>query len=59
MDKDQFICESIIRALKSGLVPACGLDRIAVGRDGELRQIKRDLEYCKYGGGWVRCFSGD
>jgi adenosylhomocysteinase len=59
MDKDQFICESIIRALKSGLVPARGLDRIAVGRDGELRQIRRDLEYSKHGGGWVRCFSGD
>jgi len=43
MDKDQFICESIVRAVKSGLVPARGLERIAVGRDGELRQIRRDL----------------
>ena len=59
MDKDQFISESIIRALKSGLVPALGLDRIAVGRDGEFRQIRRDLAYGKHGGAWVRCFSGD
>jgi hypothetical protein len=59
MDKDQFACESIIRALKSGLVPAHGLARIAVGRDGELKQMRRDLEFSKNGGAWVRCFSGD
>lgn len=59
MDKDQFVCESIIRALKSGLVPAHGLARIAVGRDNELKQLRRDLEFSKNGGAWVRCFSGD
>jgi P-loop Domain of unknown function (DUF2791) len=59
MDKDQFVCEGIIRALKSGLVPAHGLARIAVGRDGELKQMRRDLEFSKHGGAWVRCFSGD
>jgi len=59
MDKDQFICESIVRALKGGLVPGRGIERIAVGRDGELAQIRRDLEFGKNGGGWVRFFSGD
>ena len=59
MAKDQFVCESIVRALKSGLVPARGLERIAVGRDGELKQIRRDLEFGRNGGAWVKCFSGD
>jgi hypothetical protein len=59
MDKDQFVCESILRALKSGLVPASGLARIAVGRENELKQMRRDLEFSKNGGAWVRCFSGD
>jgi P-loop Domain of unknown function (DUF2791) len=59
MDKDQFICESIVRALKSGLVPFRGLGRIAVGREGELKQLRRDLEFGQNGGAWVKCFSGD
>jgi adenosylhomocysteinase len=59
MDKEQFICESIMRALKSGLVPSRGLERIAVGREGELKQLRRDLEFSQNGGAWVRCFSGD
>jgi len=59
MPKDQFICESIMRALKSGLVPSRGIDRIAVGRDGELKQMRRDLEFVKNGGAWVRFVSGD
>ena len=59
MDKDQFICESIVRALKSGLVPARGIGRIAVGRDDETKQIQRDLEFAKQGGAWVKIFSGD
>ena len=59
MDKDQFTCESIIRALKSGLVPARGIERIAVGRDAEIQQIQRDLAFAKNGGAWVKLFSGD
>ncbi len=59
MDREQFICASIIRSLKRGLVPSCGLDRIAVGREGELNQLRRDLEFSRNGGAWVRCFSGD
>jgi P-loop Domain of unknown function (DUF2791) len=59
MDKERFICGSIIRALKRGLVPSAGLDRIAVGREGELKQLRRDLEFSQNGRAWVRCFSGD
>jgi hypothetical protein len=59
MDKEQFICESIVRALNSGLVPCRGLDRIAVGREAELEQLRRDLEFSQRGGAWVRYFSGD
>jgi P-loop Domain of unknown function (DUF2791) len=58
MDYDQQSCESIIRALRHGRVPTQGLERIAVGRAEELSQIRRDLEYSKSGGAWVRFFSG-
>jgi P-loop Domain of unknown function (DUF2791) len=59
MDKEQFINTSIVRALKSGLVPSRGLDRLAVGREKELERLRRDLEFSQNGGAWVRCFSGD
>jgi hypothetical protein len=59
MTPDQDVCDSVVRALKSGLVPCRGLARIAVGREGELSQLRRDLERSKHGGGWVWCFSGD
>jgi hypothetical protein len=58
MDHDQRICESIIRALRRGLIPARGLERIAVGRTEELSRIRRDLQYSKSGGAWVRFFGG-
>jgi hypothetical protein len=58
MDDDRQCCESIIRALRHGLVPTQGLERIAVGRTEELRQIRRDLAYSKSGGAWVRFLSG-
>ena len=59
MDQEQCICQSIVHALKRGLVPARGLERIAVGRESELRQVRRDLAFSKSGGGWVRFVSGD
>jgi hypothetical protein len=58
MHQDQRSCESIIRALRRGLVPARGLERIAVGRAEELSRVRRDLEYSKSGGAWVRFFGG-
>ena len=59
MDQEQCTCRSIVHALKRGLVPARGLERIAVRRESELRQIRRDLAFSKSGGGWVRFVSGD
>jgi adenosylhomocysteinase len=59
MDRAQIICESIVQTLKRGLVPAHGLERLAVGRGAERRQLRRDLAFSKYGGGWVRWVSGD
>src|SRR5262245_43853662 len=58
MDMEQFNCQHIIRALKSGLVPARGLDRIAVGREEELKHLCAALESSQKGGAWVRCLSG-
>ena len=58
MDMEQFICEHIVRALKGGLVPTRGLDRIAVGREEELKLLRADLEFSHNGGAWVRCLSG-
>jgi BREX system ATP-binding protein BrxC/D len=59
MDTEGFICEHLVRALKSGLVPSRGLDRIAVGREEQLEYLRADLELSQNGGAWVRCFSGD
>ena len=59
MDVEQFICQHIVRALGSGLVPARGLGRIAVGREEELKHLRADLEFSQKGGAWVRCLSGD
>lgn len=50
MDTEQFICEHIVRALKSGLIPARGLDRIAVSREEELTHLRADLEFSQNGG---------
>jgi hypothetical protein len=59
MDTERLICEHLVRALKSGLVPFRGLDRIAVGREEQLEDLRADLELSQNGGAWVRCFSGD
>lgn len=59
MSREQFMCESVIRALKNGLVPYQGIGRIAVGREAELQQIQRDLAFVKQGGACVRFLSGD
>jgi P-loop Domain of unknown function (DUF2791) len=59
MDTEQFICEHLVRALKSGLIPSRGLERIAVGREEELKQLRADLAFSRNGGAWVRCLCGD
>lgn len=59
MDREQFLCEGIVRALRQGLVPTHGLERIAVGREDERQQLRRALAFSKYGGSWVRFVTGN
>jgi adenosylhomocysteinase len=58
MDMERLTCQHIIRALKSGLIPSRGLDRIAVGREEELKHLRADLESSQHGRAWVRCLCG-
>lgn len=37
-------CRAIIKALKSGLVPSDGIERIAVGREEIIKQLRFDLD---------------
>lgn len=57
--EDRFLAEGIIRALKLGLVPQRGIDRIVVGRDREAQQLRRDLDYTASGGSGIKFLSGD
>lgn len=57
--EDRFVAESIVRALKLGNVPHRGIDRIVVGRDREIEQLRRDLDYAVGGGGGLKFFCGD
>lgn len=57
--QDQFAAEAIIRALKMGHVPQRGIDRIVVGRDKEIAQLQRDLDYALQGGAGVKFLCGD
>src|SRR5262245_61151124 len=59
MDMEQFICQHIVGALKSGRIPTHGLDRIVIGRGEELKRFRADLRSSQKGGAWVKCLSGD
>ncbi len=52
-------CRSIIKALKSGLVPGDGIDRIVVGREDTLRQLKLDLNDVSEGSSGFKFYAGD
>lgn len=52
-------CRSIIKALKSGLVPGDGIDRIVVGREEILKQLRLDLEDVSVGGSGFKFYAGD
>lgn len=51
--------ETIIRALKFGRVPASGTLRLAVGRDLEIAEFKRTLDYVAGGYSEIRLLRGD
>jgi hypothetical protein len=52
-------CRSIIKALKSGMVPGDGIDRIVVGRDDVLKQLRLDLEDIAEGTSGFKFYAGD
>lgn len=57
--EERFLAEGVIRALKLGLVPQRGVERVVVGRRREMDQMRRDLEYVAQGGAGVKFLSGD
>ena len=54
-----FLDIAIIKALKIGKVPAQGCQRLAVGRDAEIAEFRRVLDYVSQGGSEVRFLRGD
>jgi hypothetical protein len=58
MDIDRCLGRSLLRALKQGRLPLRGLGHIAVGREGELSSLRRDLRLCRDGGGSLRWLCG-
>ena len=54
-----FVETSVLKALKIGKVPANGCLRMAVGRDPEIAEFRRVLDYVAAGGSEVRFLRGD
>ncbi len=52
-------CRSIIKALKSGVVPGDGVDRIVVGREEILKQLRMDLQDVRDAGSGFKFYAGD
>lgn len=52
-------CRSIIRALKSGIVPSEGIERIVTGRDEVLKQLRLDLRDISEGSSGFKFYAGD
>ena len=50
--------ETIVKALRFGLVPKVGLQHIQVGRATELRALAKDTEHLAHGGSTVRVIIG-
>jgi hypothetical protein len=49
----------VLQALRAGVVPRAGLQHIAVGRSGEIRQVLADLDRAADGGSAFRLIIGD
>ncbi len=52
-------CRSIIKALKSGMVPGEGVDKIVVGREDILKQLRLDLRDVAETGSGFKFYAGD
>ena len=50
--------ETIIQALRAGLVPKVGLQHLQVGRAAETKEMIRDIERISDGGATIRCIIG-
>ena len=50
---------SVIQALRAGVVPKLGLQHIQVGRDLEVRELIRDIEHISEGGATIRFVIGE
>ena len=51
--------DSIIQALRAGVVPKVGLRYIQVGRTGEIEELIRDIERIEDGGATIRFIIGE
>ena len=51
--------DSIVQALRMGVVPRTGLQHVQVGRVGEVREVVRDIDRVAEGGSAVRFIIGD
>ncbi len=51
--------DSIIQALRAGVVPKLGLRHIQVGRANEIKELVKDLERISEGGAAIRFIIGD
>ena len=51
--------DTIIQALRAGVVPKVGLRHIQVGRDREIKELVRDIERIAAGGSAIRFVIGD
>ncbi len=52
-------CRSVIKALKSGLVPSDGIERIAVGREDIIKQLKMDFDDVSDASSGFKFYGGD
>ena len=50
---------AVIKALKIGRVPLRGTLELAVGRDAEIAEFQRDIDFISAGGADVRFLRGD
>ncbi len=54
-----FSYESIIRALKNGVVPQEGFEELIVGRAEEINMFDKELDYVSRGGGSTKFLQGE
>lgn len=56
---DRMLAQDIVNALRSGTVPAAGLEHIAVGLEPQMRALEEQFDYVASGRGVYRFIRGD